>query len=206
MSIFSAKYGKTLEAIELLKPTAGQLIEAASLSTPRDWLSLILLLDQIPRNIYRGSASYKVFTIFDPLALAVAQVATAKNVPSSPECKYRLTEQAFFYMPFQHSEDLEVQSVGFQKYQGLIDLVKKELPSIAEAGEQATDVELLVNNRDAAIQFGEGLASYSKKHREIIKQFGRFPHRNGPLGREPTPAETKYLSEGGETFSSKAHD
>ena len=41
---------------------------------------------------------------------------------------------------------------------------------------------------------------YAVIHYEIIKSYGRFPHRNALLGRESTAAELKYLSHGGHTF------
>jgi uncharacterized protein (DUF924 family) len=34
-------------------------------------------------------------------------------------------------------------------------------------------------------------------HRDIVARFGRFPHRNGMLGRSTTAEEQKYLDEGG---------
>lgn len=39
--------------------------------------------------------------------------------------------------------------------------------------------------------------AHSERHRDIIRRFGRFPHRNAILGRRPTAAETAYLAEGG---------
>jgi len=38
---------------------------------------------------------------------------------------------------------------------------------------------------------------YAELHRDIIRRFGRFPHRNAVLGRMPTPEELDYLAEGG---------
>ena len=38
---------------------------------------------------------------------------------------------------------------------------------------------------------------FAEMHRDIIDRFGRFPHRNAALGRESTPAELAYLSDGG---------
>lgn len=35
------------------------------------------------------------------------------------------------------------------------------------------------------------------EHMEIVKKFGRFPHRNAILGRESTPEETAFLEQGG---------
>jgi uncharacterized protein (DUF924 family) len=38
---------------------------------------------------------------------------------------------------------------------------------------------------------------FAEMHRDIIDRFGRFPHRNAALGRESTPGELAYLSDGG---------
>ena len=38
---------------------------------------------------------------------------------------------------------------------------------------------------------------FAKHHRDIVARFGRFPHRNALLGRESTPQEQQFLSEGG---------
>jgi uncharacterized protein (DUF924 family) len=37
---------------------------------------------------------------------------------------------------------------------------------------------------------------YATKHRDIIRKFGRFPHRNVMLGRESTPEEVEFLKGG----------
>lgn len=39
--------------------------------------------------------------------------------------------------------------------------------------------------------------AHAEEHRDIVKQFGRFPHRNKVLGRESTPEEIKFLTDGG---------
>lgn len=46
-------------------------------------------------------------------------------------------------------------------------------------------------------QRGAGNLSYAIEHRDIVKRFGRFPHRNKVLGRKSTPAEIQYLKSGG---------
>jgi uncharacterized protein (DUF924 family) len=48
------------------------------------------------------------------------------------------------------------------------------------------------------LNFGRGeLLRHARAHREIIRRFGRFPFRNGALGRESTPEEVAFLAEGG---------
>jgi len=79
-------------------------------NTPHPWeahkegaLALILMLDQFPRNMYRGTAA--MFT-WDNLALAAAKRA----VKNSFDLKTDQERRAFFYMPFMHSENKEDQS------------------------------------------------------------------------------------------------
>jgi len=38
-----------------------------------------------------------------------------------------------------------------------------------------------------------GYVKYAEQHRDVIRRFGRFPHRNAVLGRTSTPAEMEYL-------------
>ena len=44
---------------------------------------------------------------------------------------------------------------------------------------------------------GEPSVTHARHHRDIIKRFGRFPHRNPLLGRAMTADEQRYLDEGG---------
>lgn len=46
----------------------------------------------------------------------------------------------------------------------------------------------------------EGFSKYARLHLEIIERFGRFPHRNGILGRVSTQAEREYLASNRESF------
>lgn len=79
-------------------------------SSPHPWearkdgaLALIIMLDQFPRNMYRGTAA--MFT-WDKLALAAAKRA----VKNSFDLKTDQDQRAFFYMPYMHSENKEDQS------------------------------------------------------------------------------------------------
>jgi len=120
-------------------------------------LALVILFDQFPRNMFRGTA--RAFAT-DPLALAVAERAIGRGFDQTIEEALRL----FFYMPFMHSEAL---------------------------AEQDRCVELFAAMGDA------DLSKYALEHRDIIAQFGRFPHRNRMLARETTTAEQAFLDGGG---------
>ncbi len=74
---------------------------------PESALALLLLLDQIPRNIFRNSPH--AFAT-DPLAVAVAQRAIDKRFDIATDTDLRL----FFYLPFEHAEDLALQARAVQ--------------------------------------------------------------------------------------------
>lgn len=131
---------------------------------PRGRLALILLLDQFRRNIYRDTAD--AFAL-DKLALKLCvEGAMAKADKGLPPI-YRV----FFYMPLQHAESRKVQAKSVELFSKLAEAVS---PTYRETFETIT-------------QFAE-------LHRDIIEQFGRFPHRNALLGRVNTPEEDEYLS------------
>jgi uncharacterized protein (DUF924 family) len=65
-------------------------------------LALLILLDQIPRNIFRNSAH--AFAT-DPLAQGVALRALERGFDAATDSEVRF----FFYMPLEHAEDLALQ-------------------------------------------------------------------------------------------------
>ena len=124
-------------------------------------LALLLLLDQFPRNLFRGTAH--AFAT-DPLARSVAREAIAHGHDLATEPPLR----PFFYLPFEHSEDMADQDRSVQVCEALA----------RDAGDQDT-------------------LKWARIHRDIIVKFGRFPHRNKALGRVTTPPEQAFLDEGG---------
>lgn len=149
----------------------GELVERASdgeleawSGTPRGRLALIILLDQFRRNIHRGSAG------------AFARdhhVLKLTLLGMEAGCEKDLTpiEKAFFYMPMQHSESLQVQNFSVQCFTRLADSVDPSMHATFATFQQ-----------------------FAELHRDIIAKFGRFPHRNATLGRGNTPEEEAYLS------------
>lgn len=125
--------------------------------TPEGAYALLILLDQFPRNLFRGSD--RAFAT-DAMAVAVAERAIARGFDRA----YEPPESRFFYMPFMHSEEL---------------------------AHQERCIALCAGRDDA-----EGVR-YAEIHRDIIRDFGRFPHRNPVLGRDTSPAEQAFLDEGG---------
>jgi uncharacterized protein (DUF924 family) len=88
-------------------------------ATPEGALALLILLDQFPRNIFRGSA--RAFAA-DPLARAVADRAIGRGFDQ----RIPASERQFFYLPFEHSEDLADQerAVALVRAMGDADLLK----------------------------------------------------------------------------------
>ncbi len=141
---------------------------------PADRLSLIILLDQFTRNIYRGTP-YAFSGDEQALALALECVDNADDRDLS------IIERAFVYMPLQHAEANDVQARSVCEFEGLV---------------HETDGEL----RKQMLRF---LAS-AKTHRDIIERFGRFPHRNAILDRDCTEEEMDYLKRPGAPFRAKS--
>jgi uncharacterized protein (DUF924 family) len=158
------RFGRLLE-----RAAAGEL--AGWAAGPRRRLSLIILLDQFPRNIFRGSA--RAFA-YDAQALPL----TLSGMQSAADAALDVVERIFFYMPLQHAESREVQDESVAAYRRLL----------AEAPPAQRD------------PFCAALRS-AENHRAIIEQFGRFPHRNRALERASTPAEERWLRSGGESFA-----
>lgn len=138
--------------------------------SPHRLLALILLLDQIPRNIHRGTA--RAFQQ-DAKALALAQDGMRTGADSA------LTpiQRVFLYMPLQHSESPDVQEESVAAFRRLL----------AEAPPEHHAVF-------------EGCLNFAELHKRIIDRFGRFPHRNHVLARRSTEAEVQYLAREAETF------
>ena len=140
--------------------------------SPRGALGFIILTDQFPRNIHRGKP--EAFA-FDGLSLAVCRRGVEKGFDGS----LFPVERVFFYMPLMHSESLAFQKISVRVFSSLA----------AEFGENAKTAAMLKSSAD-----------YARRHFEIIKRFGRYPHRNAILGRESTPEEAEFLKRPGSSF------
>lgn len=138
--------------------------------TPRGRLARVILLDQIPRSIYRGTA--RAFA-WDELARRRAQTSLALG----DEARLRPIERVFLYMPFEHAEELKLQDLAVERFEAL--------------GAAVPDTQR---------QTFDGFLDFARRHRDIIRRFGRFPHRNALLGRPSTAEETAFLQTPGSSF------
>lgn len=126
------------------------------IDTPEGALALMVLLDQFPRNAFRGTAHMYAT---DGLARMFAGEAVRRDYITRVEEGFRV----FFIFPFTHSEDLADQ-------------------------EQSVALSARISAERAQRVGG---------HRDIVRRFGRFPHRNRVLGRRNTPEEEAFLAGGG---------
>ncbi|MGL6466123.1 DUF924 family protein, partial [Aeromonas hydrophila] len=134
-------------------------------------LALILLLDQLPRNIHRGTPA------------AFAQDAKArdlclKGLSLGADLALPPLGRVFFYLPLEHAESREQQARSVTLFEGL-------------AAEQADS---------PARETFAGFADFARRHQVIVERFGRFPHRNAILGRQDTAEEAAFLLQPGSGF------
>jgi uncharacterized protein (DUF924 family) len=155
-----------------LRTRFGEVVQAAARgelaaweAAPESCLALVIVLDQLTRNMHRGTAG--AFAN-DARALAIAERAIDRGFDASVPP----IQRAFFYLPFEHVEDLAHQ----RRSVALFERLAPELPSDNDALE------------------------YARKHLVIIERFGRFPHRNAILGRPSTPEELAFLQEPDSSF------
>jgi uncharacterized protein (DUF924 family) len=209
-TILRAKFRHSLEQIRSLKVTGETIINAVQPSSPLDWIRLIILLDQMPRNIYRGEESRIVFTVFDPVAQHIAQAATAAGVHRFPVVRYRIGHRLWFNMPFMHSEDRVMHQKAVELIESMANDINRAANLQDDVGNGADDhnqelakcIDIITSNRDAAVKLCESQLQFEVKHKDIIDKFGRYPHRNPALGRQMTTDEQEFLDGGGDTFGS----
>ena len=147
---------------------AGELDEWRS--TPESLLALIILLDQFPRNMFRGSP--RAFAS-DAYALRLTKEGIERGFHGS----LRGAQLDFFLLPLMHSESLAYQDQCLALFRALCDVAPAAVAS----------------------RFANFL-DYAERHRDVIQRFGRFPHRNALLGRESSAEELAFLREPGSSF------
>jgi len=155
-------------------------------------LSLILLTDQVPRNIFRQNQGV-IYSHFDILSRAFVRMAVAATgtvngdqsqvrLDKSEFMRTSVPKRMFVYMPLMHSENLEDHNL------------------FAECMKDLMGEPELQNNEELN-KFCDFMNNFEQRHVDIIKQFGRYPYRNEAMGRESTEAEKEWLANGGERFS-----
>jgi uncharacterized protein (DUF924 family) len=139
-------------------------------AAPRGRLALIILTDQFPRNIYRGTAQAFAFDV-------LARTWCKEGIRIGAHEALRPIERVFFFLPLEHSESMDDQEQAIALF--------RELAENADARHKAAF---------------DGFLDFALRHRDIIARFGRFPHRNRILRRESSPQEQEFLLQPGSGF------
>ena len=139
-------------------------------ASPLGSLGLLLLWDQLPRNLHRGTAA--AFAQ-DSRALALADALIERGEDRLLEPIQRL----FVALPLEHAEDpgRQEQAVAY-----LAALERQVAPGDRASFARFTD--------------------YARRHRAVIARFGRFPGRNAALGRRDSEREQQAVAAGEATF------
>jgi len=170
---FGKKDSQDLEARERFgvfvdKALAGELTEWTQ--RPEGWLAVVLLLDQLPRMIFRDTP--KAFS-----GDLRAQKLVAQGIAADFDRQLKPIQRVFIYLVFEHCENLAVQNEAVSRF---IELVAEPPESVRA---------VFADNLDSA-----------ERQQKVIARFGRFPHRNAVLGRESTSEELEFLSRPGSRF------
>ena len=192
------KFGHALEAIGPEKfpaasaePFLREITEAAKADGAEGaWtaLSLVLLLDQISRHIFRtNDGLVKVYNHYDKMSYALMRSLLSADSPIGrpdlhPQWRLSTVFRLWFYLPLVHSEEIEAHNL----YDEIMASFGKEL-------EQEGASESM------RMFWSKGLEA-EKEHRDILDKFGRYPHRNEALGRTATQEEKEFMEAGGATF------
>lgn len=170
-------WGKSDEVDAAIREEFAVLMELArdgdlddAIDDPWSTLALVLLLDQMPRNAFRGTAAmYHA----DDRARAVTREALARSHDEHLD----VDERSFLVMPLMHAEETAAQD---------------ELLAVIDRWASSADEE---DRARYAYFRGHAVA-----HGDIVRRFGRFPHRNEILDRESSEEELAFLKEPGSSF------
>lgn len=144
--------------------------ELSHLSKPQALLARIILQDQFPRNMYRGSAEMFAYD-------GGARTLCTQLLAGRQDRLLRPIERIFVYLPLEHAEDAAAQALCVSLFDELCASVPEPLQDMIK-----------------------GYRSFAQKHKDIIDRFSRFPHRNALLGRVSTTEELLFLTQPGSSF------
>lgn len=173
--------------LEIAKPFLEHIERAQNPETSASTaLSLFILLDQIPRNIFRQDQKL-IYTHYDRMSRALARtmlsMSESKRWDLSPQYRSGFVFREWMYMPLEHSE-----------------YIKDHEDMVRCLSSAAYDVPK--DSPQSVKDYIEKTLGFEDRHIAIIKRFGRYPHRNKPLKRETTKEEKDWLEGGGDTFGS----
>lgn len=158
---------------------------AAWAEAPPGTLALVLLLDQLPRNVFRGQA--RAFA-----GDAAARRHARDAIDAAFDSQLPAFARVFLYMPFEHSESRADQMLSVALFSQLAGTETADRRGSA-ASESATSAPALAS-----------FLTHARAHADIVREFGRFPHRNAILGRTSSAAELAFLARDGRRFGTRS--
>ena len=158
---------------QLISERVGHLVEAALGGGLTEWeaaldtrLALVIVLDQFTRNVHRGKA--EAFA-----GDARAQQLVLHTLAQNEDKALPRVARVFLYMPLMHAEHLALQEACVAHFTELAANAPRDL-------------------RDTL----NGNLKFALEHRDIVAAYGRFPYRNGAMGRESTAEELEFIKNG----------
>ena len=168
------------ESPKIAEPFLPQLAPSDDLAPEQTALALILLFDQFARNIFRDRQK-DIYTHYDLISRSLLAEFLARGLDNHERWQDSPPWRVWFYLPLMHSEALQDH-----------ELLAEKLSEMRRRAEEKGDQE--------AVGYVDTVIGFEKRHKVIVERFGRYPHRNGMLGRGSTQEEKEYLEKGGETF------
>ena len=142
--------------------------------TPKGWLAKLIILDQFPRSVYRGtSLAFMNDSITGPMARQICE--TGRDIT-----EYNIVERLWIYVPLAHAEDLSIQELSIER------LTRWSVDLLAEAPPERRRINQFV---------GWSVVKGAIEHAEALLLFGRFPHRNASMLRRHRGGEPRYLTD-----------
>ncbi|KAK8875231.1 DUF924-domain-containing protein [Apiospora arundinis] len=141
-------------------------LDAWATAGPEPCLALVALLDQFPRNLYRGTPEAYAC---DPKAFAITTRAIAHDFDK----RVNVVQASSFYLTILNKEE-EIAAIASRS-------LWTDLRPRCETEQEKKWVEMGI--------------SATQRHLVQLEQFGRYPTRNKSMGRENTEAEEKYLAD-----------
>ena len=142
--------------------------------TPKGFLAKLIVLDQFPRSVYRGTAlAYTNDRLTAPLSRKACE-------SGRDFAEYNAIERFWIYVPLAHAEDLKLQELAIEKMsRWSVDLIADVPP-----------------HRRRINQFVSwSIVKGAIEHSEALLLFDRFPHRNAALQRPHRGGEPRYLTD-----------
>ncbi|XP_013386429.1 uncharacterized protein LOC106155934 [Lingula anatina] len=168
-------FGAPPSVDEEIRTKFSDLVEKALNNELLDWeddpdgaFALLVLLDQFPRTLFKGTA--KAFA-GEARALRIAKMFIGPNAKWNHKDR-SFAEKQFVYLPLEHHENKESQELSVKLYEEFVEDYK------------GTENEWIA----------AACLKYAIVHKELIDQFGRYPHRNAALGRTNTTEEEEFLA------------